>query len=113
MKKAIENGKVVPQNALSIFDNDRSTVSDTPPDLGNGFFYRNSDKDLCDVNSKIRIHVHLNEGSVYYDLKPDKMNLMSNFLSCSEKNGIPHLSIEQIKRARHTLENGSRKYLIQ
>ena len=109
LKNAIEAGQVPAYNASSLFDNDKSTVSDTPPDLGIAFFDRNSNQGPCVLDTTIKIPVNLKKGYVYYDLKPDKLNLMSNFLGC--KNGIPHLSIGQIKRTRNAIENGNRKHL--
>jgi hypothetical protein len=114
LKDAVEKGSVPANDALSIFDGDRGTVTDTPADVRSGIFVSvYGDNAECGPHSSIQIPVVFSNGArVNYTLKPDRLNIMSYFKGCHNL-GTHHLSPQQIKRARSAIENGNRKHLIQ
>lgn len=116
---AIGQGKVTEENALQFLDGDG--VGDTPPDVAPPIFQPN-DKAGEEVGPGspefIIIPVQLNKPTssglafkvVNYELRPDKLNLMSYFTT-NKTTGRPHLSPEQAERVYNIVKTGTRNRL--
>ncbi|HTP33372.1 MAG TPA: hypothetical protein VMJ75_14440 [Candidatus Acidoferrales bacterium] len=110
IKKYVEVDHHMRDEGLDVFDGDKLSVSDTPPDGRGKLLETANGGDKCGAVDHVPIPVTFGDGTVkQYTLKPDRTLVMSYFNDCP---GLRALSPQQMTRVQRGLNSGIRHRLV-
>jgi hypothetical protein len=113
IRKAVEGGSFSKDDAMLVFDGDRTRgVLDTPPDPSGGVMAAVNGGNKSGSINTAQIPVTFNDGTQQtYALTPDRLNAMSYFQSCQNTNSV-RFSDDQKNVIVHTMEQDNRAHLL-
>lgn len=122
IKDWVENQGHAPKQGPLVFDADSQVrfpsshvdIKDTPPDPDGQIFnstYESGAKCMEDYDTIVVPVLYSNGKQVVYELKPDRLNVMSYYKGCHNL-GTHHVSDGQIAASRNALINGNRLHLL-